>query len=138
MIHGRDGNIKQRMVVCAFVLLFAARTNVDLVHTVNSPSELLSARPIIIRLTSVFAHPITSNTGGNQDTPAWRRRLLLNPNDLWFEGRKAESSGGGRGSDPGASASDSEEHPGGFLLVVGRRTPSAVSWFRPGLEDLRT
>lgn len=76
------------MVVCAFVFLFLAQTNVDLVHTVNSPSELLSTQPIIIRLTSVFVLPITSSTGGNQDTPAWRGRILLNLNNLWLEGRK--------------------------------------------------
>lgn len=102
MIHGRDSNIKQWMVVCALVLLFPAQTNVDLVHIVNSPSELFSVQPIIIHLIFMFVLPITCNTGENQDTPDWRGRLLLYWNDLRLEGRKSESSGGGRGLEPTA------------------------------------
>lgn len=44
MIHGKDSNIKQRMILCALVLLFPPQTNVDLVHFPDSLSEPLNVR----------------------------------------------------------------------------------------------
>lgn len=99
------------MIVCALVLLFPAQTNVDLVHIVNSPSELFSVQPIIIHLIFMFVLPITCNTGGNQDTLEWRGRVLLCLNNLLLEGkslgmRRNQSSGGGWGLDPARGSSE--------------------------------
>lgn len=110
MIHGKDSNIKQRMILCTLVLLFPAQTNVDLVHFLDSLSELLNAQPIIIHLIFMFLLPITSNTGGNQDTLDWRGRVPMYSNDLWLEGKSLEmrrkSSVGGLGVDPACGASE--------------------------------
>lgn len=110
MIHGRVSTIKQWIIVCALVLLFPAQTNVDLVHIVSSPSELFSVQPIIIHLIFMFVLPITSNTGGNQDTLDWRERAAVlkrsvsRGKELGGE-EKSESSGGGWGLDPARGAS---------------------------------
>lgn len=58
------------MILCALVLVFAAQTDVDLVHIVNNQSVLLNVQPNIIHLIFMFGLPITSNTGGNQNTLA--------------------------------------------------------------------
>lgn len=124
MIHGKDSNIKQQMILCTLVLLFPAQTNVDLVHFLNSLSELLNVQPIIIHLIFMFLLPITSNTGGNQDTLDWRGRVPMYSNDLWLQGKSLEmrrkSSGGGLGVESRlwrfrASASASKEVAGGFI-----------------------
>lgn len=134
MIHGKDSNIKPRMILCTLVLLFPAQTNVDLVRLLDSLSELLNVQPLIIHLIFMFLLPITSNTGGNQDTLDWRGRVPMYSKDLWLEGKRLEmrrkSSGGGLGLNPACGASAPKEAPGGFTLQAVHMAATLLNDFR--------
>lgn len=135
MIHGKDRNIKQRMCLCTLVLLFPAQANFDLVHILNSLSELLNVQPIIIHLIFMFWLPITSKTGGNQYTLDWIGRVPMYSNDLWLEGKRRGVLWWGVGVEYrpwrlGASASASEEDPGGFIPARASYGRYTFIWFQ--------